>query len=76
MNVSIFTQSVKPTRKGIANLGRISGMYTHQRAKKMTSEALSHANLKGMGGALKGKDANIDMNKGRVGDIKLLPTPT
>ena len=51
-------------------------MYTHQRAEKMMPEALSPVNLKGMGGALKEKDVNIDMNEGRVGDKKLLPTPT
>ena len=76
MNVSIFTQSVKLTRKGIADLGRSAFMYTHQRAEKLTPEALSPANLKGMGGALKEIDSNIDMNEGRVGDKKLLPTPT
>ena len=76
MNVSIFTQSVKLTRKGIADLGRSAFMYTHQRAEKLTPGALFPANLKGMGGALKEIDVNIDMNKERVGDKKLLPTPT
>ena len=67
MTASIFTQSVKLTRKGIADLGRSAFMYTHQRAEKLKPAALSLANLKGMGGALKEKDANIDMNEGRVG---------
>ena len=76
LHTKTVLSSILLERKVIADLGRSAFMYTHQRTEKLTPGALFPANLKGMGGALKEIDVNIDMNKERVGDKKLLPTPT